>query len=116
METPVALNIAPLNAPHKSIEWLSLADMDYQMVEVIELCSRYQIPFISKIRAKHRSGTDILRIWESHSPVYYLPQVNVFPHLIQQCCANYDPNQRVLLSPSGSILFPITPEAINQML
>jgi len=113
METPVALNIAPLNAPHKSLEWLSLADRDYQMVEVIELSSRYHIPVISEIRAKHRSGIDILGIWDSHLPVYYLPQVNVFPDLIHQCCENYDPNQRAVLSPSGSVLFHITHEAIN---
>lgn len=116
METPVALNIAPLNAPHKNLEWLSLANRDYQMVEGIEKSSRYHIPIIIKIREKHRNGTDILRIWESHLPVYYLPQVNVFPDLIHQCCANYDPNQRVVLSPTGSVLFHITPEAINQML
>jgi len=116
METPVALNIAPLNAPHKSLEWLSLADRDYQMVEVIELSSRYHIPVISEIRAKHRSSTDILGIWESHLPVYFLPQVNVFPDLIHQCCQNYDPNQRAVLSPSGSVLFHITPKAMNQIL
>lgn len=78
----MALNIAPLNAPHKSLEWLSLADRDYQMVEVIELLSRYHIQVISEIRAKHRSGTDILGIWDSHLLVYYLPRVNVFPDLV----------------------------------
>jgi len=62
METPVALNIAPLNAPHKSLEWLPLADRDYQMVEVIKLSSRYHIPVITEIRARHRNGTDILRM------------------------------------------------------
>jgi len=116
MEAPAALNIAPLNAPHKSLEWLSLADRDYQMIEVIELSNRYHIPVISKIKARHRNGTDILGIWESNLPVYYLPQVNVFPDLIHQCCERYDPNQRVVLSPSGSVLFPVTPKAINQIL
>jgi len=42
--------------------------------------------------------------------------VNVFPDLIHQCCERYDPNQRAVLSPSGSVLFHVTPEAINQML
>jgi len=86
------------------------------MVEVIELSSRYHIPVITEISARHRNGTDILRIWESHLPIYYLPQVNVFPDLIHQCCSKYDPNQRAALSPSSSVLFRITPEAINQML
>lgn len=116
METPVALNITPLNAPHKSLEWLPLADRDYQMVELIELVNRYHIQVVTEIRARHRNGIDILRIWESHLPIYYLPQVNVFADLVHQCCSNYDPNQRDILSPSSSVLFYVTPEAINQML
>jgi len=49
-------------------------------------------------------------------PIYYLPQVNVFPNFIHQCCENYDPNQRAVLAPSGTVLFHITPQAINHML
>ena len=112
----MALSIAPLNAPHKSLEWLPLADRDYQMMETIELSSKYHIEVISEMKRKHRSGTDILGIWKSSMPVYYLPQVNVFPDLIHQCCENYDPNQRAVLAPSGSVLFHVTPQAINQML
>lgn len=62
MEAPVALNIAPLNAPHKELEWLALADRDYQMAEEIEVSSKYHIPVINELRAKHINGTDILRI------------------------------------------------------
>ena len=113
METPVALNIAPLNAPHKDLEWLALADRDYQMRETVELCNKYHIEIVCELKKKHRDGTDLLGIWKSHLPIYYLPQVNEFPDLIHQCCTNYDPNQRVVLSPSGSVLFHITPEAIN---
>ena len=47
MEAPVALNVAPLNAPHKELEWLSLADKDYQMAEVMEVSSNYHIPVIN---------------------------------------------------------------------
>lgn len=116
METPVALNIAPLNAPHKSLEWLALADRDYQMKETVEISNKYHIETVCELKRKHRSGTDDMCIWESNLPIYYLPQVNVFPDLIHQCCANYDPNQRAVLSPLGSVLFCIFPEAINQML
>jgi len=80
MEAPVALNISP----RKSLEWLPLADKDYQMMETIELSSRYHILVISEIKARHTNDTDILGIWESNMPVYYLPQVNVFPDLIHQ--------------------------------
>jgi len=52
METPVALNIAPINAPHKSLEWLSLADKDYRMIEGVELSSKYHITVISEIKEK----------------------------------------------------------------
>ena len=105
MEAPVDLNIAPLNAPHRELEWLPLANRDYQMAEVIESSRKYHIPLINELKARHLSGTDILGILDSYLPIFYLPQVNVFPNLIDQCCTNYDPNQRAILSPSGSILF-----------
>lgn len=112
----MALNISPLNAPHKSLEWLPLADRDYQMMETMELCNKYHIKFFCEMRKKHRNSADVLGIWESNMPIYYLPQVNVFPDFIHQCCENYDPNQRVVLAPSGIVLFHITAQAINQML
>lgn len=49
-------------------------------------------------------------------PIYYLPQVNVFPDLIHQCCENYEPSQRVVLAPSRTVLFHITPQTIKKML
>ena len=49
-------------------------------------------------------------------PMYYLPCVHVFPDLIHQCHANYEPTQREVMSPSGTVLFYITPESINEML
>jgi len=49
-------------------------------------------------------------------PIYYLPSVNVFPDLIHQCHANYEPTQRAVMAPSGDVLFHITPESINEML
>jgi len=84
--------------------------MDYQMMEVVLMQSKYQIHMLNELKAKHMSGTDILGIWESSLPIFRLPQVNVFPDLIHQCAANYDPTQRVVLNPSGSVLFHITPE------
>jgi len=35
MEGPVALNITPLNAPHKELEYLPLADRDYQIQDLV---------------------------------------------------------------------------------
>jgi len=34
MEAPVALNVMPLNAPHKDLDWLPLADRDFQIKEL----------------------------------------------------------------------------------
>lgn len=48
-------------------------------------------------------------------PIYYLPLVNVLPDLIHLCCANYGPTQRVVMAPSGTVLFYITPQSINEM-
>ena len=55
-------------------------------------------------------------IWESNLPFYFLPSVNIFPEIIHLCAENYEPTQRTIKSPYGSILFHITPDSINQML
>ena len=105
-----------LKCPIKRARMVGPADRDYQMEEVIPLYSKYHIHVLNELKAKILSGTDILGIWDSNLPIFNLPQVNVLPDLIHQCSANYDPCQRAVLSPSGSVLFHITPEAINQML
>lgn len=89
----MALNISPLNAPRKSLEWMPLADMDYQMNETIALCNKYHAETFCKIRKGHRSSADVLGIWESNMPIYYLPQVKVFHNFIHQCCENYEPTK-----------------------
>ena len=116
METPVALNVAPLNTPHRELEWHALADRDYQIENTILMRSKYQIHLLNELKARYLNGIDILGIWESALPIFRLPQVNVFPDLIHQCAANYDPVQRAVLNSSGSVLFNITPQAISQML
>ena len=107
MEAPVALNIAPLNAPHRQLEWLPLADRDYQIDDMEGVKPHLQA--FCEIRNKFRNKTDPLRIWESNMPMYYFPSVNVFPDLIHHCCSNYDPSQRAVMSPAGKVLFYITP-------
>lgn len=116
METPIALNIQPLNAPQKEINWKPLGDMDYQMLDWFPMGSKYNIHMINQIKAQHLSGADILGIWDSNLPIYNLPQVNPLPDLIHKYQECYDPCQRVVLTPTGSVLFYITPETINEML
>jgi len=113
---PVALNIAPLNAPQRELEWKPLADKDYQISEEMLMNSKYHIHLLNELKIKHDCGIDILGIWNSFLPIFKLPQVNVFPNLIHQCAACYDPTQRAVFDPSGSVVFYVTPEAIREML
>lgn len=116
METPIALNIKPINAPHQELAWKPLGDMDYQMLDWFPMGTKYNIQMLNELRAQHMSGADILGIWESNLPIYNLPQVNPMPELIYSCQECYDPSQRAVISPTGLVLFQITPESINQML
>lgn len=87
METlaaPMALNVAPLNAPHRALEWKPLGDKDYQMTEIFLMNSKYNIHMLNELKARDLSGTDILGIWDSNLPIYNLPQVNVLPDLIHR--------------------------------
>lgn len=70
----------------------------------------------SEIRSGHKNKTNKFGICESNIPIYYLPSVNVLLDLIHQCCANYEPFQRAVMSPLGDVLFYITPKSINEML
>ena len=114
MATPAALNITPLNAPHKELEALSLADRDYLIQDLVG--DRNHLQTFCQLRNNYLNKSDMYGIWESNFPIYFLPSVNIFPEIIHLCFENYEPTQRAVKSPSGSILFHITPESINQML
>jgi hypothetical protein len=94
----------------------TLADMDYQISEEMLMSSKFHIHLLNELKAKHETGTDVLGIWDSFLPIFKLPQVNQFPDLIHLCAECYDPTQRAVLDPSGSVVFYVTPEAIREML
>ena len=73
---PIALNVAPLNAPQRQLEWQSLADMDYQISEEMLMRTKFHIHLLNELKAKHEAGTDVLGIWDSFLPIFKLPQVN----------------------------------------
>ena len=76
METPVApvaLNVAPLNAPQRELEWQDLADLDYQISEDSLTHSKFHLHLLNELKAKHMDGTDILGIWDSFLPIFRLP-------------------------------------------
>jgi hypothetical protein len=60
--------------------------------------------------------SDEIGLWESNFPLYMFPQTYPFPEFVLRCQANYLPGQRAIASPTGEILFTITPETIDQML
>lgn len=71
MEAPVALNISPFNAPHMDLEWLPLADRDFQIKDMMGLKSHLKT--LCQFRSNNRNNIDILGIWQSSMPIYYLP-------------------------------------------
>ena len=52
METPVALNITPLSAPQRNLDWLALADRDHQIKETVEITIKYHIHTVCELRDK----------------------------------------------------------------
>jgi len=114
MEPLVALNIAPLNAPHKDLEWLPLTNRDFQIQDLTGYKNHLQA-FYEIMNSQLREN-DLYGIWESNLPRCYLPSVKVFLDVIRLCCANYEPIKRAIMTPSRTVLFHITPESINEML
>lgn len=110
----MALNVTPLNAPHKELELLPLADWDYLIQDLVG--DRSHLQTFCELRNSYLSNNDFYGIWESNLRIYFLPSVNVFPEIIHLCSENYEPTQRAVKSPSSTILFHITPDSINQIL
>ena len=42
--------------------------------------------------------------------------MHIFPDIVHQCHANYDPNLRAVMPPDQQILFSITTDSINEIL
>jgi len=114
IETLIALNVTPMNAPHKDLDYLPLADKDFQIKDLSG--NENYLKIFCQARDNYLNGSDILGLWESNLPMYFLPAVHVFPYIIHHCYANYNPTQRAVLSPSQEVLFSITAQSINQML
>ena len=71
METPVALTVASMNAPHKDLDYLPLADKDFQIKDLSTNKNHLKVFFQS--RDNYMNGSDILGLWESNLPMYFLP-------------------------------------------
>lgn len=108
------LKCYPSQCTHKELESLPLADRDYPIQDLVGDKNHLQV--FCELRNNHLNNNDFYGIWESNLPIYFLPSVNVFPEIIHLCCKNYQPTQRAVKTPLGTILFHITPDSINQML
>ena len=115
METPEILNVTPLNAPQRELDWQDLADLDYQISEDSREGCTPHLRLLSEFRAKHREGTDILGIWESSLPTFKMPLVRQFPDLIYLCASQYEPSHRAVVDYKGEVVFYTTPQAIRDM-
>jgi len=67
METPLALNVAPLNAPHRDLDYMPLADRDFQ-IKALTTDKNYLKVFCQG-RDDYLNGSDILGLWESNLPI-----------------------------------------------
>ena len=110
----MALNVAPLNAPHRDLDYLPLVDRYFQVKDLV--LSENPLRIFFHCKDNYLKGSDIFGLWESNIPMYLLPSVHIFPEIIHYCHENYDPNQRAVFSLSQTILFPITAQSINEML
>ena len=93
---------------------MALADKDYLIQDLVG--DKNHLHTYCQLRNSFINNTDMYGIWKSNLPHYFLPSVNIFLEIIHLCAVNYEPNQRAVKSPSGSILFYTTPDSINQML
>lgn len=109
----MALNFVPMNAHHKYLDYLPLADKDFKIKYLSSNENHLKIFF--QARDNYLNGSDILGLSESNLTMCFLPSVHAFPDIIHHYCANYDPNQREVISPSQTVPFPITTQSINEM-
>jgi len=67
MEAPAALNVAPMNAPHKDFDYLPLADKDFQIKYLYGNVDNLQA--FCQIKDNYWNNSDVFGLWESNLPV-----------------------------------------------
>lgn len=95
METLVTLSVALLNTSHKDLDYLPLANKDFQIKDLITDKNITKVFFQS--RDNYLNGFDIIGLWESNLPMYFLHSFHFH--------ANYDPNRQAVMSLSQIVLF-----------
>lgn len=110
----MALNVAPVNAPHKDLDHLPLADRDFQIKDLTFDDSPLKLN--CKYRDLYLNNVDNIGLWESNLPKYQFPSVHIFLDIVHQSHSNYNPNLRAVMSPDQQIPFSITADSINEIL
>jgi len=113
MEAPVALNVTPITTRHSDLDYLPLVDKDFQIKDLT--FEETTLKLYCKFRDNYLRNADKIGLWESNLPKYQFPTVHIFPDIVHQCHANYDPNMRAIMSANKKVLFTITAESINEM-
>jgi hypothetical protein len=104
----------PMIPPPIDLDHIPLADRDYKIAE--PKCEFNFFELHCWLKDIFLDQSDEIGLWESNLPLYMFPQTYPFPEFVLKCQANYLPSQRAIASPTGEILFTITPETIDQML
>lgn len=104
----------PLTTFDRDFDHLPLANKDFQIKDLT--FDETPLKLYYKYQDNYLNHADKIGLWESNLPKYQFPIVHIFPNIIHQCHANYDPNMRVVMSPDQKILFTIIAESINEML
>ena len=71
MEAPIALNVAPMNVPHKGLDYLPLANRDFQIKDLSG--DRNHLQAFCQVKDSYLNKSDIFRLWESNLPMYFFP-------------------------------------------
>jgi hypothetical protein len=104
----------PLVPPACDLDHIPMADKDYKFAKPKCEFDFFELHYWMKDIFLYQS--DEIGLWESNLPLYMFPQTHPLPKFILKCQAIYLPNQRAIASPTGEIMFTITPDTIDRIL
>lgn len=107
MAAPIVMDVKPITTPHLDLDYLPLADKDFQIKDT----SIHESPLklYCRYRDQYRNHADKIGLWESNLPKYQFLEVHIFPEIVHYCHANCIPSQRAVMSPDQTILSPSLP-------
>ena len=82
MVAPTALSVKPVFTPHLNLDYLPLANRDFQIK--VTVTNDLMIKIYCLVRDTHLNQADEIGLWESNLPKYVFPQVHCFPKIIHQ--------------------------------